>query len=518
VVAWNRAKACATVTLVGALVACGGEGATGGGEEPAGSLASAFTSSSRDAAVPRDLLVAVAAVEGGLAMPRIRDGLDPSPEVPAAGPLMLRRGKLDTLARGAALVSVTEAALRRDADLALLAGARVLAELGRAHGARAEELASWSAALAELSGYADDAHATAYVHRVYAALAHGGRFAARDGEVVTLPPRDVPPSLALAVDVSETLHPLTAPGAEYPGAVWFPTSCANTKCDTSRGAIDYVVVHDTEGGWDASVATLQNDPGKSVHYIVDRDGKVGQFLHEDVTAYHAGNYYYNQHSVGIEHVGYATQTYPEAQYAASAKLVGYLIQKYGVAVDRAHVIGHDQVPNGGVVGESAAACSGPPKTCESGSSYGGADNHRDPGDWEWATFMVRFGGTAKCDDVTSVWNCNAAKSQAFRCNAGKVEVQVCDGTGGCEVKPAGVDDVCHVAPQSGAMSPTSPPAPGSPAASPTSGSPGAPDVAPPSSSGGCTASGRPASTLPSALLVLALAALARRTRRRASAS
>jgi MYXO-CTERM domain-containing protein len=474
--------------------------------------------------VPRDLLVAIAAVEGGLEMPRIREGLPPNAELPAAGPLMLRRGKLDTLARGAALSGASENDLRRDADLALSAGARVLAELGDKHRANDTDLASWSAALAEMSGYADDAHANEYVHRIYAVLARGGRFAARDGEMVTLPSHDLPPSLT--IDLSQTVHTLA--GAQYPGAQYFPTSCANTKCDSSRATISYIVVHDTEGGWDASVATLQNDPGKSVHYIVNTDGKVGQFVQENMTAYHAGNYFYNQRSVGIEHVGYSTKPYPEAQYASSAKLVDYLAKKYSVTRDRAHIIGHDQIPNGNAIGESAAACALSPKQCEASSNWGGADNHHDPGVWEWATFMVRIGGAAKCDDVTTLWNCNADKNQAFRCNAaGKVEVQVCDGPGACQVKPTGMDDVCNVAPKSTApptstgtgttAPPGAPPVgdqpappPGESHTLPPSGEP------PPSASAGCAASPRGPGGAPTEFVALLALALAMLVRRRAS--
>ena len=77
---------------------------------------------------------------------------------------------------------------------------------------------------------------------------------------------------------------------------------------------------------------------------------------EETTAWHAGNYYYNQRSVGIEHVGYASKPYTEAEYAASAKLVSYLTKKYGVAPDRAHIIGHEQIPNGTKIAESARPC------------------------------------------------------------------------------------------------------------------------------------------------------------------
>ena len=298
---------------------------------------------------------------------------------------------------------------------------------------------------------------------------------------------------------------------EYSGAEVFVTSCTN-KCDTTRGgnSVDYVVIHDTEGGWDASVATLQNDPGKSVQYIVGTDGTVGQFVPESYTAWHAGNYWYNQRSVGIEHVGYYNKTFPDAQYASSAKLVAYLTKKYGVAKDRAHIVGHDQIPNGNVMAESSPACSSAPSTCESGSSYGGAGNHRDPGDWEWCTYMPRFGGTCKCDDVWNLWNCSSDKAQAFRCNNGKVELEQC--TAGCVVEPVGQDDQCNQdpAPPDAGAPPPSDDAGGSPHHAPGSQQPGQSGDQPQSS--GCNASSsRPDASL--GALFAALFIVARRRRR-----
>jgi N-acetyl-anhydromuramyl-L-alanine amidase AmpD len=437
-----------------------------------GPLANAFDASAAKAGVPRDLLVAIAKVEDGLAMPAERLGLDIDNDVPVAGPLQLRRGKLDTLARGAALSGVSEIDLRIHADLALEAGALVLAELGTKTNAKHDDLASWNDAIEEMSGFADAANREHYAHQVFATLARGGSFEGRDGETIVLPKHDLPPSLTL--DVSMKVKTLA--GAEYPGAQFFPTSCTN-KCDPGRGgaSVQYIVVHDTEGGWNASVATLQNDPGKSVQYIVDVDGKVGQFVPENTTAYHAGNYFYNQRSVGIEHVGYATKPFPEKEYAASAKLVDYLAKKYNVARDRAHIIGHDQIPNGSRIAQSSAPCSASPKSCQSNLNYGGASHHTDPGIWEWAVFMQRFGGTAKCNDVTNLWNCSNDKTHAFRCAGGKVEVNLCDGPGACEVKPNGTDDVCNMQPKSTTPDPATP---GTPADPPATAAPPGDDGAP----------------------------------------
>lgn len=474
-----------------------------------GALSLSFARAAEGAGVPRDLLVAIARVEDGLEMPAQRLDIDEDAAVPAAGPLMLRHGKLDTLARAAALSGKTELELRKNTDVALEAGALVLAELGAKTGARADDITSWKDAIEEMSGYADDAHREEYAHRVFATLARGGTLDARDGETITLPKHDLPPGLTL--DISFKLHTLAV--AQFPGAQWIPTSCSN-KCTPGRAGnkVEYIVIHDTEGGWDASVATLQNDPQKSVQYIVGTDGKVAQFVTEETTAWHAGNFHFNQRSVGIEHVGYSTKPYTEANYAASAKLVDYLAKKYNIARDRAHIIGHDQVPNGTRIAQSSAPCSASPKGCASNLNYGGAGHHTDPGVWEWATYMPRFNGSAKCNDVTSLWNCSNDKKSAFRCAGGNVTVDLCDAPGACEVKPNGQDDVCHskpasVTPPPDTFEPREPGTAGTPeltapgsndeAAPDTTGAPisAGDDLAPPPSAsegaGGCSTSSRP---------------------------
>ena len=86
-------------------------------------------------------------------------------------------------------------------------------------------------------------------------------------------------------------------------------------------------------------------------------------------------------------------------------------------------------------------CALSPKGCEGSANYGGAGNHRDPGVWEWATYMTRFGGEAKCNDVTNLWNCSNDKTQAYRCANSKVEVDQC--TAGCQPQANGVDDLCN---------------------------------------------------------------------------
>jgi N-acetyl-anhydromuramyl-L-alanine amidase AmpD len=80
-------------------------------------------------------------------------------------------------------------------------------------------------------------------------------------------------------------------------------------------------------------------------------------------AYHAGNRSYNERSVGIEHEGFVDrpEDFTDAMYAASARLAAGVCVRYGIPVDREHIIGHVEVP--------------------------GTD-HTDPGEhWDWDRYL-----------------------------------------------------------------------------------------------------------------------------------
>jgi hypothetical protein len=199
------------VWVLGLLAACSTA-------PPRGALEQAFEAAATRNGVPRDLMVAIAAVEGGLDMPARRE-VNPDSHVPVAGPLQLRHGAFDSLKRGAELMGTSELALRQDRDLAIEASARLLAELP--HGG---DLASWNEALETLSGYFDDAHKKHYAHRVFALLARGGTFGG-----IRVPAYELPPHLTL--DLSESIE--LQNDSELPGAEWIPTPSANNG---ARGA------------------------------------------------------------------------------------------------------------------------------------------------------------------------------------------------------------------------------------------------------------------------------------------
>ena len=117
----------------------------------------------------------------------------------------------------------------------------------------------------------------------------------------------------------------------------------------------------------------------SAHYVVQSStGNVTQMVDEEDVAWHAGNWDYNERSIGIEHEGYVDDCsyYTDALYEGSAQLTADIASRQGVSLDRSHIIGHDEVPDPYNPGE-----------------YGGAGHHTDPGDcWDWDYYMALLNG------------------------------------------------------------------------------------------------------------------------------
>ena len=138
----------------------------------------------------------------------------------------------------------------------------------------------------ELSGHRSRLQQVAYRAEVFHLLRYGGTARARDGETLVIPPHD---------DISGEPHVGPAAGraarhAAVPRRDLVRHAAGQQVGARAQRADPEIVVHDTEDGWDGSVATLQYDGGKSVHYIIDADGsRVGQFRPETDTAWHAGN-------------------------------------------------------------------------------------------------------------------------------------------------------------------------------------------------------------------------------------
>jgi hypothetical protein len=116
-----------------------------------------------------------------------------------------------------------------------------------------------------------------------------------------------------------------------------------------------VVFLSSEGGKDATIATEQNDPGKSIHYFAANDGSVSDFVPEADTAWYAGDYLYNQTSIGIIVEGFVStpSSFGDLEYQRAAQLTAAIAHRYGFPIDADHVLGR------GDIATSTYAGSGP---------------------------------------------------------------------------------------------------------------------------------------------------------------
>jgi len=140
--------------------------------------------------------------------------------------------------------------------------------------------------------------------------------------------------------------------------------------------IKYIVVHDTEASYDETLRLVQDPTYVSWQYTIrSQDGHVAEHVRPNDVAWQAGNWYINAKSIGIEHEGFLAQGgtwYTEAMYRSSARLVRYLAARFHVPLDRAHILGHDNVP-----GTTPSTVAG---------------MHEDPGPyWDWTHYFRLLG-------------------------------------------------------------------------------------------------------------------------------
>ena len=182
-------------------------------------------------------------------------------------------------------------------------------------------------------------------------------------------------SLAAPTPVLAANPSLVVASPDYSPAEWIPASPANYTVSDRPASyqVNMIVIHDIEGSYSSAVAAFQ-DPTQaaSAHYVISRTGRVAQMVPEKDIAWHAGNWDYNTRAIGIEHEGYVSYNdYTIAEYQASAHLIASICSRWGVPMDRAHVIGHYQVPDPNNPG-----------------LFGGTDHHTDPGPyWNWTYYM-----------------------------------------------------------------------------------------------------------------------------------
>jgi len=306
-----------------------------------------------------------------------------------------------TLDRASQLLSLPVDLLERDDRENVRGGAAVLAQYARdLNGGRLPSaVGDWYAAVARYSGATDSVTAGLFADDVFTVIRDGAVLTTTDGQVVALP---ATPEAQESRDQIAALH-LNTPARPSDGQAECPVElhCAflpaayqqnnpndpgdygnyDTADRPATLAVRYIVIHDTEGSYAGTLSEFQNPLAYvSAHYVIrSSDGAVTQMVPTKDVAWHAGNWWLNAHSIGIEHEGFAVDGaswFTEAMYRSSARLVRYLAAKYNIPLDREHILGHDNV-----VGPTPATVAG---------------MHWDPGPfWDWDHYMQLLRGPVR---------------------------------------------------------------------------------------------------------------------------
>lgn len=314
-----------------------------------------------------------------------------APLLPEAGVPRLSTvpARLETLPKAAELTGLSAADLRTDPAANVAGGAALLAAAQKDLGEPlSQDPADWYGAVARFSGADDRATAAAYANDVFDVLRTGEERTTDAGQQVELAARP-----ELAPDTAQLaragLRKPRAGTTECPKTVsceWIPAPYEEFG-DNDYGnhdlgdrpasqSIKYIVIHDTEGTWEGVLNLVQDPTYVSWNYTLrSTDGHIAQHVKAKDVAWHAGNWYVNAKSIGLEHEGFLANPdawYTEAMYRSSARLVTYLSAKYGIPLDRQHILGHDNVP-------------GPTTSTVAGM-------HTDPGPyWDWRHYFELLG-------------------------------------------------------------------------------------------------------------------------------
>lgn len=330
-----------------------------------------------------------------LAVPEVPEEEAPPAEIPAA---------LRTMEKAAQLTGESHETLRTDAAANIRGGAALLADYQKSIGAPlSDDPGQWYGAVAKYSGAAEESAAKFFADEVFDTIKTGATRVTDDGQQVSLKPVPGVERIVKWLEDLGLLNPRTD-GVECPSTIsceWIPAGYAQLPNNNygnhdlanrpQSQKIDYIVIHDMEGYFKSSIDLVKSPTYRaSWQYSVrSTDGHIAQHIKAKDVAWQAGNWYINAKSIGIEHEGFLAEGstwYTEAMYRASAKLVRYLAFRNGVPLDRAHIIGHDNVP--GTL----------PTTVR--------QMHEDPGPfWDWAHYFQLMGapfhqfGSAKSGSI-----------------------------------------------------------------------------------------------------------------------
>jgi hypothetical protein len=395
-------------------------------EDPSGGpLATAFQEASERTGVPEDLLKAVGYVETRYRTPDVDNDHVHHGRGERGLMGIVDRDDQPWLRDAARALQIDVDLARQDPVSNVHVAARVLRDLQVQ--ARGEPLPTsshgWRDALSLYGADGDPELGDRYADQVFLVMETGARATAENGEVVVV--RGTGEKAGGATfKAGQALSADSSLVAEFTPAREGFFSYGRSQ------AIDRVVIHTTEGSYNGAISWFRsaNNPYRtSAHYVIrSSDGEITQMVAEENTAHHVRSW--NSRAIGIEHEAISSQAswFTDEMYRASAALVRDVCARHGIPMDRAHIVGHNEVPG---------------------------NDHSDPGQhWDWAYFMELVldgdvvqqpaasvsSGSGFCETHGGTW-CDG--DDVVFCQGG-AEITRTACTSGCTSMPQGVPDEC----------------------------------------------------------------------------
>lgn len=333
-----------------------------------------FLEASKEFHVPKEILLAV-----GYAESRWQDHKGQPSQLNGYGIMHLADNPNNqTLKKASQLSQVSEEKLKTDIRLNIRGAAVVLANLAKEHnsGKLPSKLAEWYTTIAAYSGLSTPLTKKWYADEVYKII-NQGAYREVEGQDIYLSPTKVSPNRKEYENVRD-FQAFATP--DYPGALWVAANSGNytvANRESDGNSIDYIIIHTTQGSYSGAISWFQNSAANvSAHYVIrSSDGQITQMVQNKDIAWHAGNWDYNVHSIGIEHEGYINDPawYTDSMYRSSANLTKWLADKYGIPKTRSRIIGHNEVPGA---------------------------THTDPGShWDWTYYMSLVNGSGSSTEI-----------------------------------------------------------------------------------------------------------------------
>jgi len=110
----------------------------------------------------------------------------------------------------------------------------------------------------------------------------------------------------------------------FSGAQWRPRS---VNFNQGGNHPRLYIVHIAERFYEGTISWFNNPNAQaSSHFVISKTGKIAQLVETNDTAWHAGTA--NDHSIGVENAGFATEALTQDQLDANARIYAWSMRQY----------------------------------------------------------------------------------------------------------------------------------------------------------------------------------------------